>query len=280
MAWVDGLVLCAATVLQASLRDKVEAAVAGGFRALTLWPHDYERARAAGASDAELRHLLDDHGIRIEALEPLLTWLPGAQEHAARSVAGAASESDFHRMADALGGARSLILAQAFSNELDVDAGAEALAGVAARAAQHGLVVTLEFLPWSGIPDAATAYEIVRRAAHPGAAVMVDTWHCFRGGCGAAQIRALPGARIGGIQLSDAPAQAPADLITETQKGRLLPGAGDAPLLDLLRALRDTGTQAPLGVEVFSAELDRLPPVEAARRAGDATRKLLAQLGA
>jgi sugar phosphate isomerase/epimerase len=273
----DDLVLCAGTLLHASFREKLEAARAGGFAAVTLWPHDYERARAAGASDAELRHMLADHGLVVADLDPLLTWLPGEAELAERSIAGAASESDFYRIADAVGG-NSLNLAQAFGRSVDPDAAAEALAGVAERAAGHGLQVTLEFLPWSGIPDAAAAWEIVRGAGHPGAKVMVDTWHHFRGPCDHAQIRAIPGAKLGGIQLNDAPAQASADPMHESTVGRLLPGEGDIPLPDVLRAIRATGTRVPVGVEVFSAELDKLPPVEVGRRAGAAARRVLARL--
>ena len=273
----DDLVLCAGTLLRATFREKLEAARAGGFAALTLWPHDYAGARASGASDAELRHMLADHGLVVADLDPLLTWLPGEAELAARSPAGAASEADFYRIADAVGGT-SLNLAQAFGRSVDRGLAADALAGVAERAAQHGLQVTLEFLPWSGIPDAAAALDIVRRADRPGATVMLDTWHHFRGGGELAQIRAIPGAKLGGIQLNDAPKQPAEDLVVESMQARLLPGEGDIPLGDILRAIRATGTHAPLGVEVFSAELDTLPPVEVGRRAGTAARRVLARL--
>jgi sugar phosphate isomerase/epimerase len=273
----DDLVLCAGTLLHASFSEKLAAASAGGFAAITLWPHDYRRARGEGHSDAELRHMLADRGLVVADLDPLLTWLPGEAELAARSPAGAASESDFYRIADALGGT-SLNVAQGFGREVERDAAAGALAGVAQRAAAHGLQVTLEFLPWSGIPDAAAALDIVQRAGHPGATVMVDTWHHYRGRADDAQLRAIPGSRLGGIQINDAPAQRPADLVAESMQGRLLPGEGDMPLPALLRAIRATGTRAPVGVEVFSAELDRLPAVEVGRRAGEAARRVLAAL--
>ena len=59
------LVLCSGTLLQAPFEDMLLAASAGGFRGLTLWPHDYRRARESGRSDAEMRHMLEDHGIEI-----------------------------------------------------------------------------------------------------------------------------------------------------------------------------------------------------------------------
>ena len=269
----DDLVLCAGTLLRATFREKVEAAAAGGFRAITLWPHDYALARESGASDAELRRILADHGVSVADLDPLLTWLPEERAAAERSIAGAAGEEDFYRIADALG-ARSLNACQGFGTSVDKDAAAGALAGVCERAAAHGLFVTLEFLPWSGIPDAATAFEIVRRSGHPGATVMFDTWHHVRGSNDMAQLRALPGAKVGSVQINDAPLAPEADLVQESLERRLLPGEGELPLLEMLAILDEIGCRAPIGVEVFSKALDALPPVEVGRRAGAAARRV------
>jgi sugar phosphate isomerase/epimerase len=48
---------------------------------------------------------------------------------------------------------------------------------------------------------------------------------------------------------------------------RLLPGEGIAGVPQIIRALRDAGSTAPLGVEVFSDALVALDPSEVARRA-------------
>jgi hypothetical protein len=45
-----------------------------------------------------------------------------------------------------------------------------------------------------------------------------------------------------------------------------------------LRAVRETGSQAPVGVEVFSDELHAEGAADAARRAADATRRVLGAL--
>ncbi len=271
----DALVLCSGTLLAAGIPEMVEAAVAGGFRGLTLWPQDYRRARAEGWSDAELRRLLADHGLALMDLDPLLTWLPGERELARKYAAvEIAEEDEFYRIADALG-ARSLNVAQGFGSQIDLERAAEALAGVCDRAAAHGLLATLEFLPWSGIPDAAAAWRVVERSGRANATVMFDTWHHFRSGCDDAQLRAIPGARIGSVQINDAPSRGAGDA-RESMQARLLPGEGDIPLARLLRLLDEIGARAPIGVEVFSEELALLPPVEVGRRAGAAARRVLA----
>ena len=138
------------------------------------------------------------------------------------------------------------------------------------------LVVTLEYLPWCGIPDAATALAVVEKTGCANATLMFDAWHTYRGSTDEAQLRAVPGARWGSIQLDDAPTTASGELIAETLSARLLPGEGDAPVADWLRILRESGTRVPVGVEVFSRELDALPPERAGRRLGDATRAVIA----
>jgi sugar phosphate isomerase/epimerase len=268
----DDLVLHAGTLRKASVAEKCAAAVAGGFRALTLYPEDVARARADGFTLADLGRMIADHGLVLADLDPLLRWLPDEPIPAGFDAAG---EAEFYEIADALG-ARSLNVAQGFGAHADLDRAAEALAGVCDRAREHGLLVTLEYLPWSGIPDASAALAIVERTGRANATLMIDTWHTFRSGGDDAQLRAIPGARVGSVQINDAPAQPGADLVTETLSARLLPGEGAIPLARWIRILDAIGSRAPIGVEVFSAALDALPPVEVGRRCGEAARAVLA----
>jgi len=268
----DDLVLCAGTLRGASLAEKCAAALAGGFRALTLWPSDLERAKREGLSLADVKRMLADHGLAVADLDALLRWLP---DEVIPPGVSAATEPEFYAIAEALGG-RSLNVAQGFGARCDVDRAAEALAGVCDRAREHGLLVTLEYLPWSGIPDARTALAIVERTGRANATLMFDSWHTFRGPTDDAQLGAVPGARIGSVQLNDAPAEPWPDLVAETLAARLLPGEGAIPLVRWLRLLDRIGCRAPLGIEVFSHALDALPPVEVGRRCGEAMRRVLA----
>jgi sugar phosphate isomerase/epimerase len=267
----NDLVLCSGTLRAASIAEKCAAAVAGGFTALTLWPTDVERAQREGLSLADVRRLIDDHGLAVADVEPLLAWLPGEE-----ALPGFPGEAVLYAIADGLG-ARSINVVQGVGTSVDVDRAAEALAGVCDRAREHGLLVTLEYLPWSGIPDVATALAIVERSGRANAALLFDTWHTFRGPTDDGQLEKVPGARIGSVQINDAPAQPEQDdLVAETLTARRLPGEGAIPLARWLRWLDGIGSTAPIGVEVFSAALDALPPVEVGRRCGATARAVLA----
>ena len=172
-------------------------------------------------------------------------------------------------------GARSLTVVEFYGVDLEVDAAAAGFAQVCDRAADHGLLAHLEFLPWAGIPDLRTAWEIVRRADRANGGLLVDSWHLFRSGSTLAELSAIPGERVLYVQIDDAPADAEPDLSDETQHRRLLPGEGSFDLVGLVRTLDRIGCTAPIGVEVFSDELAAHPVGEVARRCADATRRVL-----
>ncbi len=272
----DDLVFCAGTLLRGSFRDILTAASAGGFRGVSLWPHHVAGARADGLSDAELRSLLSDHGLAVIEVEPVLAWLPqGALAPEVTKLAGPAPE-EFFALAEALG-ASTLLAVDGFGASAERAAIVDAFAALCEGAARHGLQVKLEFTPWSAIPDAASAWEIVRASGADNAGLMIDSWHHFRGANDLAQIAALPGERVWGVQLNDAPAEpAPEPLPQESMHARLLPGEGDIDLIALVRTLDTIGCVAPFGAEVFSDDFAALTPAEVGRRAGDATRALLA----
>jgi sugar phosphate isomerase/epimerase len=274
------LVLCSGCLARdVPFNERVAAAAAAGFAGISLWGRDYWRARRDGLSDRDIKAMLDDHGLAVAELDPAWWWLPGADQVAIPLEADTEEvfrygEDELFRIGGAVG-ARSLNAVDVFGGDWGLDDAASAFAGLCDRAAEHGLLVHVEFLPWSRIPDVATAWEVVRRADRPNGGLAVDAWHYFRSGADEAALRAVPGDRILGIQLDDGPGQPEQNLIAATLHDRLLPGEGDFDLLGLLGVLTDVGAQAPIGVEVFSDELHALPPAEAARRTAVATGKVL-----
>ena len=120
-----------------------------------------------------------------------------------------------------------------FGGTWSLDEAAAAFAGLCDRAAEHGLLVHLEFLPWSKIPDLATAWQIIRGADRPNGGLMLDAWHYFRSGPDSTLLRSIPGASILGVQLSDAPAAPEPEPLQATLHARLLPGQGAAGVADV-----------------------------------------------
>ncbi len=273
-------VLCSGTLgTGISFGERLGAAEAGGFSGISLWGRDYQVARAEGLRDLDIRLRLADHGLSVAELDPCWWWLPGASEvHIPPDLDQEGifgfGEQELFAIAEGVQ-ARSLNAVDVFGGSWSLDEAAAAFAGLCDRAADHGLVVHLEFLPWSRIPDLATAWGVVRAADRPNGGIMLDAWHYFRSEPDGALLRSIPGPSILGVQLCDAPAVAEPDPLHATLHERLLPGHGGLALPALLADLRETATTAPLGVEVFSDVLHALPPEEAGRLAGSSLRALL-----
>jgi sugar phosphate isomerase/epimerase len=280
----DDLVLCAGTLpRETPWNERLTAAASAGFAALSLWGRDYAAARRDGWTDADLRAQLDDHGLAIAELDPAWWWTPGDVDVASLVAIDTMdvfrhAEAEIFAIADAIG-ARSINAVDVLGGTWGVDDATEAFAELCDRAAEHGLVAHLEFLPWSRIPDLATAWEVVRGADRPNGGVAIDAWHWFRSSVppDVATLRTIPGAKVLAVQLDDAPAEAEANLMSATLHERRLPGDGSIDLVVLLGALHDIGCEAPIGVEVFSDALHALGPAESAQRAAEATRAVLAR---
>jgi sugar phosphate isomerase/epimerase len=278
----DDLVLCSGTLPRGTpFAERVSAAAAAGFAGISLWGRDCAAARAEGLTEVDMARMIADHGLAVGEMDPAWWWLPGASEiHIPPELDSEDvfrfGEAELFAMAEALG-ARSLNAVDVFGGGWDIDAAAEAFAGLCVRAAEHDLLVHIEWLPWSRIPDLRTALAVVRLADQPNGGLNVDAWHLVRSGADVDELRAVPGRLIMGIQLDDGPIEPEPDLVEATLHERALPGDGQFDLAGIVGALLDTGTSAPIGVEVFSDALHARPAHQAAEAAATATRSVLAR---
>lgn len=144
-------------------------------------------------------------------------------------------------------------------------------------ARQHGMTADLEFMPWTDIPNAAAAAEVVRAVAHPAAGVLVDALHVQRSDSPMAALAALDPAWIHYAQLCDGPGvydASPEGLIATARGHRLMPGDGDFDCAGMLAALPK---DIVLSIEV--AQTDRIGKVPALSRAREAMEKTRAITG-
>jgi sugar phosphate isomerase/epimerase len=282
------LVLCSGTLKrEATFRERMSAAGAGGFTGISMWGRDYRSARASGLNDEDIQRMLDDNGLEVAEIDLAWWWPPGADririppkldDHDLFSF----EEVDLFEVAEAVG-ARSLNAVDVFGGKWSIEEAVEAFASLCVRAAEHGLLVHVEFLPWSKIPDLNTAWRIVRDAGQPNGGLAIDSWHFFHDPSASGVpgnlelLERIPGAKVLSLQLSDAPRTVDGDPAEASLHDRLLPGDGVLDLHALVSCTRTIGVEAPIGIEVFSDELHGIDPVEAGRRAGEAARRILGQ---
>lgn len=147
-----------------------------------------------------------------------------------------------------------------------------ALHALVDRARAHGLRIALEYMAWTTPSSPLDALAMAREV---GCVLVVDLLHHVRVGAGRAELDAIVDAGVlGWVQLCDAPADAPADLLHEARHGRLPPGDGALPVRELLTSV-PAGTA--ISVEVQSDDLGRLPAAERARLLHDTARAVLVE---
>ncbi|HLK79165.1 MAG TPA: sugar phosphate isomerase/epimerase [Streptosporangiaceae bacterium] len=255
--------------------ERVRAAAEAGFAAMGFYIGDYERLRAEGAKDADLRAILDHHGMRVVEIEALRGWSATGKDLDAYLE----TEQQVFTMSDALGPGHHVQVIGPYAGTLD-DA-AQAFAGVCDRAAEHGLAAAIEFLPeMTNIPDAATAMQIVQTAGRANGGICLDSWHHFRGADDDDMLRAIPAERIFTVQFDDGPRhRTDPDYYTDCTQYREVPGDGDFDLAGFLRLLAEMGVRLPLSVEVMSIRLQDLTAGEITQRLADATRAVVTAAG-
>jgi sugar phosphate isomerase/epimerase len=267
------LVITSSTLGHPPFPELCAAAAGAGIRGLSVWPGpDYGRARESGTTVAELRAVLDDHGVVVNDVDAIVEWVgpddPGAPyfEEPARAL--------LYEAAEALG-ARSANCILVGPKGTPVDDVAAGFARVCDEAAGHGLAVTIEFGSGSHAPDVRTAQRIVETAGRPNGGILVDTWHLHLGRSSPEDLAAVPGALVTATQLNDGPAERPADFAYATRYARLAPGDGSFDLAAFVATLDAIGSPAPLGIEVFNAPLvEQYGPAGLARRLADSVRAL------
>jgi sugar phosphate isomerase/epimerase len=136
----------------------------------------------------------------------------------------------------------------------------------------------IEFFYGSMLDSIASTARVVAGAGRKNGGILVDTFHFHRGPDEVAAQIALFGQEVRMLHVSDAAARPWDDQWAERQHGRLLPGTGCIDLVGILRAVRNGGGGAPIGVEVNNDALHAMPARDAGRAAAQAIRSVLAQV--
>ena len=133
----------------------------------------------------------------------------------------------------------------------------DSYARLAELCAQYGIVASLEFMPWTAVPDATTAVEIVSQADGPARSVLIDALHTARSTTTLGDLAAIPREWLHYAQMCDGSVPAPnndAELVRHAREERLVPGTGGINLTDIWSTLPP---DLPVSVELPNEPLRR-----------------------
>ena len=159
----------------------------------------------------------------------------------------------------------------------DLERFADRYARFCEAAAPYGLTADLEFMPWTSVPDLATARRIVDRVAQANAGVLVDALHFDRSQSAIGDIATIPAGKLHYWQLCDAAAARPTSteqMMHVARNERMFPGEGGLDLVSLARAMPP---DIVVSLEVPTVTLAKTMDAEArARRALSGARSVIA----
>jgi sugar phosphate isomerase/epimerase len=211
----------------------VAACADAGWPACGVW---FDAESWTDRVAADVRRRLDDTGVVALDMEPIFVR-PGG-DHGDRVVEAAAR----------IGARNLLVVSRGVADDVFVERFGE----LCDLAAPHGIGCSLEFMAFMSIRDLPQALGVLDVVDRANASVLVDNLHLARTGGTVADVSRIAPDRLPYVQLCDAAAAAPADLVTEALDARLAPGDGELPIVELVDALP---AHTSLSFEIRSASL-------------------------
>jgi sugar phosphate isomerase/epimerase len=250
--------------IDAHLPEQVEAAGAAGYRLFGPDVFSVLQLEAQGTPVEELGKMIEGAGMRCFEIAAL-----GIYEDRDLTLEGA---RDLARVARVL--QPNWVMANGFADLAAPGVGA-LLDECVAMFAGTGIGLGWEFLPFTPMDSIATTMEFVQRTRDAGvpAAVIVDTWHVFRGPDGLDGLDQLKLDDVAYVQFDDALPVIGDDLLDETMHRRAMPGSGEFPLAEFCERVRAWGYDGPVSVEILSAEWRERPIPEYVTATYEAARR-------
>jgi len=250
-----------ATIRRASFPRQLQAAYGAGFPAVGLW---YDELRKLSANEMEEFHL---SSLVVSELVGVSGWMD--IDLMSRTIALARAEQVFEAAANLR---CEVVVAEPDRSATDLVRAARHFRELCRLAQPFPVNVGLEFHGGArAIKDIAAAWQVVEAAEAQNGGVVLDAFHCYRGGSRVEMLEPVPGDRILLVQVSDCMDLPRYEL---DDRHRLYPGQGAIPLEPLLAALRDKGYSGYYSLELMNEDYWLEDPATVARDAMRALRRL------
>ena len=253
-----------------SLRDRCAHAARVGFSGIGLWHADLEHLLEQGTTIADIRSLLDEHGLRHLELEFLGDWFLDPSDE--RRVAADATRRLLFEAAETLP-VHHIKVGNLAGTESELPRIVEAFGELCADASNHtDAAIAYEFMPYDTVVNTLdNALAVAEGADAPNGGLAFDTWHLGKLEIAPEELRRVPPRFVSWVELADGPYGIAEEWLDEVINRRKAPGEGEFPIRDYVREFRALGYAGPWGVEILSEELRNLPIDQIFDRAYEST---------
>lgn len=225
--------------------DRVKAAKEAGYEGIELRSETYVDALNEGLTDQAILDILAKYDIKVTEVEYIVQWAEEKRSYEQKYK----EQMCFHMCRLFEVGHINCGLMENYSIEYT----AQKLKELCGRAGN--LIIGVEPMPYSGLPDFDKAYAVVEASGCENAMLILDTWHWVRADQPYRQLTKEQAAKVISIQINDAyeRAYAPAILRDESMHDRLAPGTGAKDTKGFVEMIKEAGINPKvIGVEVIS----------------------------
>lgn len=245
--------------------DRVEAVARAGFTGMGFWHADLE-ALLGRMSLAEMKHILEDHGIAHVEVEFLVDWFlegPRKRESEARQTL-------LFRAAEGLG-AKAVKVGDFFNEVVPLPRLIDSFGLLCRQAARVGTSIVFEPMSAATVHTLTDSLALVRGAGAANGGLALDLWHMVNQGESLADIAAVPLKFLFAVELNDAEVLTSNPPDSRAANPRRFCGDGDFDIAGFVAAIRSMGYVGPWGVEVISPELVEMGLEAAAKTSFETT---------
>ena len=234
------------------LVQEVDIVARAGYQGIEPWIRELDEYVKQGGALVELRKRIADVGLTVESVIGFFEWIVDDDVRRAKAFDEARRNME---MVAAIGGSRLAappVGATDIAN-FDLAKAAERYGQLVALGEKMGVVPQVEVWGFSKtLGTLGAAAQVAINCGQSSAGILPDVYHLYKGGSDIAGLKLLNGSAIQVFHVNDYPANPPRSEISDAQ--RVYPGDGIAPLVELLRTLREIRFRGALSLELFNRE--------------------------
>jgi sugar phosphate isomerase/epimerase len=235
-----------------TITEEVQIASEVGYDAIEPWIRELDEFVKSGGSLEKLGQEIRARNLIIPSSIAFFEWAVDDDDRRRKALDEAKRNLEMVR---AIGGLRLAAPPVGLTNTTGVDLlrVAERYRALLELGERFGVVPEVEV--WGGsktLHRLGEAALVAIESGHPGACILPDVYHLYKGGSTIQGLALLDGAAIHVFHMNDYPAAPPRATITDAD--RVYPGDGIAPLAELVRTLRAIGFRGYFSLELFNRE--------------------------
>jgi sugar phosphate isomerase/epimerase len=258
-----------------SLNKEVEIAAEAGYDAIEPWVDRINRHIKGGGTLKDLRRRIADLGLTVESAISFFRWVIDDDTERAKGLEQAKRDMDVLAQ---IGGKRIAAPPAGATRKpgLDLMKAAERYRVLLELGDQIGVVPQIEIWgPSKNLHRLGQSVFVAVESGHPKACLLPDVYHIYKGGSDFTGLKLLSAQAIHVFHLNDYPAEPPRDKISD--RDRVYPGDGIAPLTQILCDLHANAGRAVLSLELFNPDYWKQDALRVAKTGLDKMKRAVAE---